>query len=117
MVNRERVSLSDSSERLGRWLMSTLFFFLSGHPLYDARRSPALLEAKRRAVQLLRVELDDQLLLDLGVDHLAGRKRVDQDLHLARDGLQPRRRRAGTRLRLRDHERRHLTRLLADLND
>jgi hypothetical protein len=38
MVNRERVSLSDSSERLGRWLMSTLFFFLSGHPLFDARR-------------------------------------------------------------------------------
>jgi hypothetical protein len=37
MVNRERVSLSDSSERLGRWLMSTLFFFLSGHPLYDGR--------------------------------------------------------------------------------
>jgi hypothetical protein len=37
MVNRERVSLSDSSERLGRWLMSTLFFFRSGHPLYDAR--------------------------------------------------------------------------------
>jgi hypothetical protein len=35
-VNRERVSLSDSSERLGRWLMSTLFFFRSGHPLYDA---------------------------------------------------------------------------------
>ena len=37
MVNRERVSLSDSSERLGRWLMSTLFFFLSGHPLFDGR--------------------------------------------------------------------------------
>ena len=38
MVKRERVSLSDSSERLGRWLMSTLcFFFPSGTPLYDAR--------------------------------------------------------------------------------
>ncbi|GIF12297.1 hypothetical protein Ate01nite_23290 [Actinoplanes teichomyceticus] len=37
MVNRERVSLSDSSERVGRWLMSTLFFFLSGHPLFDGR--------------------------------------------------------------------------------
>lgn len=35
MVNRERVSLIDSSERDGRWLMSTLFFFLSGHPLFD----------------------------------------------------------------------------------
>ena len=35
MVNRERVSLSDSSVRVGRWLMSTLFFFLSGHPLFD----------------------------------------------------------------------------------
>ena len=37
MVNRERVSLSDSSERVGRWLMSTQFFFLSGHPLFDGR--------------------------------------------------------------------------------
>ena len=35
MVNRERVSLIDSSEREGRWLMSTRFFFLSGHPLFD----------------------------------------------------------------------------------
>ncbi|GAA2489254.1 hypothetical protein GCM10010435_55360 [Winogradskya consettensis] len=38
MVNRERVSLSVSSERDGRWLMSTLFFFLSGKPLFAARR-------------------------------------------------------------------------------
>ena len=30
MVNRERVSLSDSSERLGRWLMSTLFLLSVG---------------------------------------------------------------------------------------
>ena len=37
MVNRERVSLSDYSERLGRWLMSTRFFFRSGLPLYEAR--------------------------------------------------------------------------------
>jgi hypothetical protein len=38
MVNRERVSLIASSERLGRWLMSTRFSFRSGHPLFDARR-------------------------------------------------------------------------------
>src|SRR5918997_233174 len=61
---------------------------------------------------LLGVELDDQLLLDLRVDDRAGRERVDQDLHLARDGLQPRRHRAGTRLRLRHHERRHPAGLL-----
>jgi hypothetical protein len=45
MVNRERVSLSDSSERLGRWLMSTLFFFRSGLPLYEARRVPGALSS------------------------------------------------------------------------
>src|SRR3954468_23659656 len=37
MVNRERVSLIVSSERDGRWLMSTRFFFLLGHPLFDGR--------------------------------------------------------------------------------
>jgi hypothetical protein len=46
MVNRERTSLSDSSVRVGRWLMSTLFFFLSGHPLFDGhpmfRERPAV---------------------------------------------------------------------------
>src|SRR6266542_2838662 len=115
MVNRERVSLSDSSERLGRWLMSTCFFFLSGHPLFDARRWPGAMG--RRAVLLLGVELDDQLLLDLRVDDAAGRERVDQDLHVARDGLQPRRHRPGTGLRLRDDERRELLRLLAERDD
>src|SRR3982751_2760277 len=104
MVNRERVSLSDSSERVGRWLMSTQFFFLSGHPLFDARLSGAGLVAGTRVQLLLRVELDDQLLLDLRVDDSAGRDGVDQDLHLGRDRLQPRRNRPLTGLGLRDDE-------------
>src|SRR5918997_4047960 len=103
MVNRERVSLSDSSERLGRWLMSTCFFFLSGHPLYDARLTGAG-QIDRHPVPLLGVELDDQLLLDLRVDDLTRRERVDQDLHLARDGLQPRRHGTLPGLGLRDDE-------------
>ena len=41
------------------------------------------------AGRLLGVELDDELLLDLRVDLLAGRQRVDQDPHLLRDDLDP----------------------------
>src|SRR3712207_8007213 len=40
---------------------------------------------------LLGVELHDQLLLDRGVDHLAGRDAVHEHAQLAADDLQPRR--------------------------
>src|SRR6266498_1607408 len=70
-----------------------------------------------RPCVLLAVELDDQLFLDLRVDHLAGRQRVHKDLHLAGDRLQPRRNGPAARLGVGDHERRHLARLLADLDD
>src|SRR3954449_9908365 len=66
---------------------------------------------------LLGVELDDQLLLDLRVDDRAGRKRVDQNLHLAGDGFQPRRHRPGTGLRLGDDEGGHLLGLLPQRDD
>src|SRR6185369_2916220 len=42
-----------------------------------------------RSPCLLGVELDDELLLHLGVDDGASRQRVHQDLHLGRDGLEP----------------------------
>ena len=42
---------------------------------------------------LLRIELDDQLLLDGGVDDLASRHRVDEDPHPVADDLDPRRHR------------------------
>src|SRR4051812_44387090 len=68
-------------------------------------------------VCLLRVELDDQLLLDRGVDHLAGREGVDQDAHLAGDDLHPRRRRAVARGLTGDDVRRELAALRPDLDD
>ena len=52
----------------------------------------------RIMTMLIRVQLDDQLLLDLRVDGGAGRERVDQDLHLGGDRLQPRWHAAGTGL-------------------
>src|SRR5207248_868906 len=39
MVNLERVSLIGSSERVGRWVMSTCFLRYVARPLYDAHRS------------------------------------------------------------------------------
>src|SRR4029453_14566327 len=119
MVKRERVSLSDSSERLGRWLMSTCFSFRSGHPLYDARGwcGPGASNKTPGLQALLGVELDDQLLLDLRVDDLTRRERVDQDLHVARDRLQPRRHGTLPGLGLRYDEGGHRLRLLADLHD
>src|SRR4051812_46258038 len=65
----------------------------------------------------LRVELDDQLFLNLRVDDLPCRQRVDQDLQLGRDGLQPRRHRPAPRLGLRHHEWRQVAGLLPDLDD
>src|SRR5271165_1817783 len=48
---------------------------------------------------LLRVVLDDELLLDQGVDLSADRERVHQDAHLVWYHLDPGRRRALARLR------------------
>src|SRR6266705_2237979 len=66
---------------------------------------------------LLRVELDDELLLDLGVDLGPGRERVDEDPHLVRDHLKPGRHRALAGLRAGHDERRQLVRLRPHLDD
>src|SRR4051795_8200769 len=69
------------------------------------------------ALLLLGVELDDQLLLDRGVDDLPGRDAVDQDAQLAADDLQPRRHRTLAGAGLGDLERHHAARLLSHLDD
>src|SRR6185312_14515146 len=66
---------------------------------------------------LLRVVLDDELLLDLRVDDLPRRQAVHQDLQVARDELQPRGNGLASREALGDLERGELARLLADLHD
>src|SRR3954453_9616289 len=66
---------------------------------------------------LLGVELDDQLLLDRGVDDLPGRDAVHEDAQLAADDLQPRRHGTLAGAGLGDLEGQHLPRLLGDLED
>ena len=66
---------------------------------------------------VLRVELDDQLFLDLGVDLGPDRQRVDQDAHLVRDDLEPGRHDALADLGLRDDERGHVAGLGGHLDD
>src|ERR1700733_7717405 len=66
---------------------------------------------------LLRVELDDQLFLDLRVDLGPDRQRVDQDAHLVRDHLEPGRHDALADLGLRDDERGHVAGLAHHLDD
>src|SRR5258705_3758433 len=88
MVNLDRTSLIDSSARLGRWEISTVSS-MSLRARYLTRSEKAG-PVRPRPCCLLRVELDDELLLDLGVDDLPRRQAVHQDLELARDELEPR---------------------------
>src|SRR3954465_152479 len=80
----------------------------------SARRSRVVLCCSEL---LLGVELDDQLLLHRGVDHLTRRDAVHQHLELAADDLQPRRHGALAGTGGGDLERHHLARLLRDLDD
>src|SRR6516165_929288 len=66
---------------------------------------------------LLRVELDDELFLDLGVDLGPDRERVHEDAHLVGNDLEPGRHRALAGLGSRDDERRQLERLGDHLDD
>src|SRR5688572_30043210 len=104
MTNRERDSVIVSSVRLGRCAMSMVVLLqVLRRPPYDAVRwvvqAPAGICPPAgagtaltwsRAACLLRVQLDDQLLLDRGVDHLASRDAVHEDAQLAADDLEPR---------------------------
>src|SRR6478736_5596155 len=99
MTNRERNSSTVSSDRVGRCAMSTCSF-LSGPTRYmtgptfrvdgrSGRRRGALRFPRRRPGSLLRVVLDDGLLLDGQVDLSPDRELVDEDAHPRRDGLEP----------------------------
>src|SRR3984957_7122778 len=85
-------------------------------PLYDTvngggRLSPVVTSS------LLRVVLDDELLLDLGVDLRPGRKRVHEDAHLVGHHLEPGRDDALADLSAGDDHRGELERLGRDLDD
>src|SRR3989440_796819 len=107
MVNFERVSLIGSSERVGRWVMST---YCSSDTSGARYLTPTL-------TGLLAVELDDELLLDLRVDDLPGREAVHENLELAGDRLQPGRYRPRPRLGGGHDERGELAGLLPHLDD
>src|SRR6478735_10873081 len=126
MTNRERNSSTVSSDRVGRCAMSTCSF-LSGPTRYltgpnfrvdgrcGRRRGPSRYP-RRRPWSLLRVVLDDELLLDRDVDLGPHRELVDEDAHPRRDGLEPRRD-DSLAVGLTSHdERGHLQRLLAHVD-
>src|SRR5580692_11533989 len=73
--------------------------------------------AAGRYCLLLGVVLDDQLLLDQGVDLGPGRERMHQNPHLVRYHPEPCRDRALAGLGARHHERGELAGLLRDLDD
>src|SRR3954447_16654418 len=123
MTNRERNSSTVSSDRVGRCAMSTCSF-LSGPTRYLT--GPNMLtteggwgcpaESGHPPVSLLRVVLDDELLLDREVDLGPDRELVDEDAHPRRDGLEPCRDDA-LAVGLASHdERGHLQRLLTHVD-
>src|SRR4051794_34492605 len=139
MTNRERWASIVSSVSVGRCAMSmVLLLQVLRRPPYDTERGgaggtdigppvppsygplqgpTASLRAVGSRGVLLGVELHDQLLLDRGVDHLAGRDAVHEDLQLRADDLQPRRHRALAGLRLGELEWQHLDGLGGHLDD
>src|SRR5215211_4260571 len=145
MTNRERASSTVSSVSWGRCAMSTGALPSRGCPPYDTSRprtaarvapgaassrelGPSRGEDGRRPARgggraayvgrsVLRVQLDDQLLLHRRVDDLPGRQRVHEDAQLRRDGLEPRRHGALAGGLASDDERRELVRALPHRHD
>src|SRR3954469_12312681 len=108
MTNRERVSSTDSSARVGRCAMSmrdssfrqgTRYLIPQQTPsayrtpkVQPSRRErlrPHALPAGRGPAGLLRVELHDELLLHVDHDLLTGRQLVHQDAAALGKDLQP----------------------------
>src|SRR5262245_46888345 len=110
MTNRERCSSRDSSRRLGRCAMSMWVSPVSCGARYMTPPTCSWW-------CLLRVELDDQLLLDQRVDLLADRELVHEDAHAVRADAQPRRDRAVAGGGAGHLVRKQVARLLADLDD
>src|SRR6266568_2639184 len=107
MTNLDRNSSTGSSVRPGRCAMSmttpfrdarymTVATYGGGHLPPPGRATTT--RVADRVCPLLRVKLDDELFLHLSVDLGTGRHGVDQDTHLGRDYLQPRRGRTLTSL-------------------
>src|ERR1022692_212383 len=98
MTNLDRNSSTGSSVRLGRWAVGMALPFRAPRFLTVATSAGGCLPAgavARRccggpAGGLLRVELDDELFLDLGVDLRPDRECMNEDTHLVRDHLNPR---------------------------
>src|SRR5512144_56162 len=109
MTNRDRCSPTTSSVSVGLCAMSTVRFPSQGIRHMTPRRTPrpGIGPPGQGPYVLLRVELDDQLLLHRGVDDLAGRQAVHQDPHPVRDDLEPRRNGALAGLGARHDEGRH----------
>src|SRR5674476_255007 len=113
MKNRERASVTTSSLRVGRCAISTVSFLptgdryltprdAAGHDSRDRRTSVRAGDPVKASMpggwlpnhpacwcSALRVELDDQLLVDLRVDDLTRGQGVNENAHLRRDGFNP----------------------------
>src|SRR5512140_1804268 len=109
MTNRERCSPTTSSVSVGLCAMSTVHSLLGAirHMTAPKETRPGI-GPPGRGHCLLRVELDDELFLDLGVDDRPRGQAVHQDPHPVGDDLEPGRHRAVADGRPRHHERRHL---------
>src|SRR5215467_13124249 len=121
MTNLDRNSSTASSVSVGRWAMSMTTPFRDAR--YMTPRSAAASAAAARRwmrpdlILLLRVQLDDELLLYLRVDLGTARQGVHQHAHLVRDDLQPGRHLPLAGLGPGHDERRHLQRLRRHLDD
>src|SRR5450631_4502202 len=141
MTNRERASVTTSSLRVGRCAISTVSFLPTGDRYLTPRDGAGHDSRGRRTsvragdpvkflmpggwlpshpapgCSVLRVQLDDQLLVDLRVDDLTRRQGGDEDAHLCRDGFDPGRHGTLAGLRAGDDEGRHLHGLATNLDD
>src|SRR5215469_12452492 len=121
MTNLDRNSSTASSVSVGRWAMSMTTPF-RGARYMTPRSAAASAAATRRwmrpgLILLLRVQLDDELLLYLRVDLGTAGQRVHQYAHLVRDDLQPGRYLPLAGLGPGHDERRHLQKLGRHLDD
>src|ERR1700760_1977738 len=88
MTNWERLSLMNSSDRVGRCEISMVFFYLLLGTRYLMPFKTSGHCAPRK-LRLLRVVLDDELLGERHVDLCALGQLVDQDALLLADQLNP----------------------------
>src|SRR5215831_2102320 len=115
MTNWDRVSVTTSSDSVGRCEISMVFLLLLLGTRYLMPVRPA--PGSAQGVYLLRVVLDDQLLGERHVDLRALRQLVDEDALALPHDLQPARDRAVTRGLPRDLERHRVQRVVPHVDD